>query len=419
MKLIFDIVKSGRVTPKLKSFHFTENGGTFGRNDDNDWVLNDLNNYISGYHAKVISKHGTYFIVDESTNGTFLKNPYKKLPKGHPYKIAPSDVFIIGDHELQARFSNNDYSEDDIIKDFEEEVTVAQIIPDDDFLTEIPRENNFEQDSSFIEVDIDEGEKEDTIDEFLYDEKMEDNVEQTHIDVMEEFSQDSINIPEYTQETQKTEPVKQENTTSNIPSDILNSLAILESKLGIEIISLKQEDRDLLMNELGEVILCSLDYLKNSLSIKEKTKQDLHISSSYLDTKDNNPIKLGSNALKLLENKNSNGLFGMMKISDAMQESYRELDAHCIALHSATKNIMKVAMLKFSPKNLEYKFESTGALRGVLPKNQLMWKAYENMFHRLNERPEEGVDMIKEDFTKEYENILYSLKLHTNNIKDK
>ncbi len=419
MKLIFDIVKSGRSVPKKKNFHFNENGGVLGRNDDCDWILNDLNSYISGRHARVISKHGTYFIVDESTNGTFLKNPYKRLPKGHPFKISPSDVFIIGDHELQARFSNNDYSEDDIISSFEEELTVDQIIPNDDFLTEYQVESDIDNNAAFIDVVIDEDNQESSIDDFLNVTNIQESTEKISVDVMSEFSQDYVGMPVYSNQSKNTVEVKKEFTSEEVPANILSSIAILESKLGIQISSLEQEDRDILINELGEIILCSLDYLKNSLSIKERTKQDLHISSSYLDTKETNPIKLGSNALKLLQNKNSNGLLGMMKISDAMKESFIELDSHCIALHRSTKNIMKVAMSKFSPKNLEYRFESTGVLRGVLPKAQLMWKAYENMFHRLNDRPEEGIEMIKEDFTKEYENTLYSLNLHTNNIKDK
>jgi len=108
----------------------------------------------------------------------------------------------------------------------------------------------------------------------------------------------------------------------------------------------------------------------------------------------------------------------MMKVPEAIEKDLNEIDTHSIALHSASKNLMKITCSKFSPINLEYRFESMGALRGVLPKQQLLWKAYVDMFDRLNEKPESGVEMIREDFTKEYENIAYSLKLgsaHTRN----
>lgn len=430
MKLVLDIVKSGRIAPQQKNFHFNESGGAIGRNDDCDWVLTDLNSYISGQHATIISKHGTYFIVDESTNGTFLKNPYKKLPKGHPYKINPSDVFIVGDHELQARFSNNDYTEDDIVKGFAEEPTIEQIIPNDDFLTEYKIEDDAESilntapeikdDFAYIDAEVEEANQNSSIDDFLNntnDQDIQDEIKSA--ETVDDFSQEHINVPSFADYNKEQPREHKATTSSKVPSGLLSSVAIFENKLGIEISSLDQEERDVLMNELGEIILCSLDYLQNSLNIKDKTKQDLHITSNYFDTKDTNPIRLGSNSLKLLQNKNNNGLLGMMKISDALKDSFKGLDAHCIALHSATKNIMKVAITKFSPINLEHRFESNGSLKGVLPRAQLLWRAYENMFAGLNDRPEDGVEMIKEDFSKEYENTLYSLNLHTNEIKDK
>jgi len=434
MKLVLDIVKSGRIVPEKKKFHFDENDGTIGRNDDCDWILKDQNSYISGQHAKIVNKHGTFFIIDESTNGTYLKNPYKRLPKGHPFKISPSDVFIVGDHELQARFSHNDYSEDDIIGGFEEKPTMEQIIPNDDFLMEDQIEESVEgneiidvldkplenhTDTLFIDVELDDDNQEKGIDSFLNLDNEQEVQEDISIEISDGFTQEHIQMSSYSHQQQKEfedpRPVAQTRPSSGLAA----SVNILESKLGIKIASLEQEERDMLMEELGEIVLSSLDYLKNSINIKEKTKQDLHISSNYMDTKDNNPIRLGSKALKIMQTNSNDGLLGMMKISDALKSSFKEVDAHCISLHSATKNIMKVAMSKFSPKNLEYRFESTGQLRGVLPKAQLMWKAYENMFHRLNDRPEEGVEIIKEDFTKEYESTLYSLNLHTNELKDR
>ena len=145
MKLVFDIVKNGKNIPAKRNFHFEQEGGSIGRTEDNDWVLTDPNSYISGTHVHIICKHGSYFIKDESTNGTFLKNPYKKLPKGHPVKINASDVFIIGDHELQARYSNNDYSQDDIISSFESPqmgTPVESIIPNDDFFFMVDTPNS-------------------------------------------------------------------------------------------------------------------------------------------------------------------------------------------------------------------------------------------------------------------------------------
>lgn len=44
---------------------------TFGRKDDNDVVVRD--EFISGYHARIIIKNNVFYIEDlQSTNGTFI-----------------------------------------------------------------------------------------------------------------------------------------------------------------------------------------------------------------------------------------------------------------------------------------------------------------------------------------------------------
>ncbi|WP_324172461.1 type VI secretion system-associated FHA domain protein TagH [Sulfurimonas sp.] len=431
MKLVLDIVKNGKNIPAKRNFHFEEEGGSIGRMEENDWVLTDQNSYISGVHAHIICKHGSYFIKDESTNGTFLKNPYKKLPKGHPVKINASDVFIIGDHELQARYTNNDYSENDIISPFVEtsessnvieafeEANISDdIIPNEDFLfasssnSFIPADEENPSDTDVISIieDIPSSvASEDISMSDFINVSVPEPVEAV-IETKEEIFEEHITVPSYTKSKVKPTPTKK--VSIEVDAGLATSVAILEAKLGININNLEQEERDLLMADIGDVINNTLDSLQNSLQLKDKTKQDLQLSTSHLDV-DNNPVKLGSAAAKLLQNNEQGSRLGMMKVSDAITKSFNEIDSHCIALHSSSKNVINIAMAKFSPKNLEHRFELTGALRGVLPKQQLCWKAYNEMFNTLKEHPEDGVEMIREDFKKEYENISYSLKLRT------
>jgi len=447
MKLVFDIVKNGKNIPAKRNFRFSDEGGTIGRLEDNDWVLTDPNSYISGVHARIVCKHGSYFIKDESTNGTFLKNPYKKLPKGHPVKINASDVFIIGDHELQARYSNNDYTQDDIISSLESapvDELVDNIIPNDDFLFD-NKESSFApveeqapsdmdvmsilessptppssatKNNPFIDINIEEESEVTTevnIDDFMRSSTPE-PIEDAVIETKEELFEEHIVMDTYVP------PVAPKASPQTPPKNVEGlaaSVAVLESKLGLKISALEQEQRDALMAEIGDIVLNTLDALKNSTEVKEKIQQDLHLSTTHLDVDNTNPVKLGSAASKLLQNSDSSGMLGMMNVSSAITKSFSEIDSHNIALHSASKNIMKIAMSKLSPKNLEYRFETSGALRGVLPKQQLLWKAYAEMFDNLNERPQEGVEMIRDEFKKEYENIAYSLKLRHSETRNR
>jgi predicted component of type VI protein secretion system len=81
---------------------------------------------------------------------------------------------------------------------------------------------------------------------------------------------------------------------------------------------------------------------------------------------------------------------------------------------------MHIALSEFAPKHLEYKFEANGTLKGVLPKQCMMWKAYEKKFETLNHNPEELVKMLLPHFTKEYEKFAFSSGLvNLHNSKDR
>ncbi len=440
MKLVFDIVKSGGDAPSQRNFHFGMNGGTIGRNDSCDWVLSDSQNYISGQHLSIIFMDDIYFIKDESTNGTFLKHPYKKLPKGHPVKINASDIFIIGDHEVQARYSYNEYAQDDIIGSINKSQAQENIIPNDDFLFESKADSFGEletnSDEDIFDLFDDADEKEETFDDIF--DTVEVSVEEELLNnvvppaaVGDDFNEvieidyeidDAIkpldrhfDIPSFEENAvQRPEPSHTVSAEREAPSverngSVESALQILEDKLGIQLLGLPSDERDQAMVEIGNIVINTLEHLGRSVMIKEKTKQDLRLSPAHFDQQTNNPIMLGRAATKLLQPNSSD--LGMMKLSDAVTKSLSEINQHSVALHGATKNIMKITAKKFAPKQLEYRFESTGALRGMMPKPAMMWKAYSEMFDSLHENPEMGVEMISKDFSEEYANLVYSLQL--------
>lgn len=440
MKLVFDIVKSGGVVPSHRNFHFDINGGTIGRNDSCNWVLRDAQNYISGHHLSIIFMDDIYFIKDESTNGTFLKHPYKKLPKGHPVKINASDIFIIGDHEVQARYSYNEYAQDDIIGSINKSQVQENIIPNDDFLFE-SKADSFGELESNSEADIfdlidDVEQKEDVFDDIFdtvevsVDEELLNNVVPKAV-VGDDFNEvieidyeiderivpldEHFDIPSFQEKVIRSEEpeqtIKPRKQAHQVATDgsAESALKILEEKLGIQLLNISSDERDQVMVEISNILINTLEHLGRSVLIKEKTKQDLHLSSSNLDHQTNNPVMLGRAATKLLQPNSSD--LGMMKLSDAVTKSLSEINQHSVALHGATKNIMKITARKFAPKYLEYRFESTGALRGMMPKPAMMWKAYSEMFDSLHDHPEMGVEMIARDFSEEYQNMVYSLQL--------
>jgi type VI secretion system FHA domain protein len=79
---------------------FGVHGGTIGRATDNEWILPDPERYLSGKHARVDFRAGTYVLVDTSSNGTYVNGAQVPLGKYHDYLLKDGDYVRLGEYEL-------------------------------------------------------------------------------------------------------------------------------------------------------------------------------------------------------------------------------------------------------------------------------------------------------------------------------
>jgi type VI secretion system protein len=86
----------GDQTTKLFGVH----GGTIGRSTNNEWILPDPERYLSGKHARVDFRAGTYVLVDTSSNGTYINGAQVPLGKYHDYQLRDGDYIRLGEYEL-------------------------------------------------------------------------------------------------------------------------------------------------------------------------------------------------------------------------------------------------------------------------------------------------------------------------------
>src|SRR5271154_1161240 len=79
---------------------FGVHGGTVGRATDNEWILPDPERYLSGKHARIDFRSGTYVLVDTSSNGTYVNGAQVPLGKYHDYALRDGDYVRLGEYEL-------------------------------------------------------------------------------------------------------------------------------------------------------------------------------------------------------------------------------------------------------------------------------------------------------------------------------
>lgn len=76
-------------------------GAVIGRSPHADWSLPDPRSYVSSTHCEIDFRDGAYLLVDKSTNGTFLNGGQSRMASPHP--IADGDVILIGHYQIAAQ----------------------------------------------------------------------------------------------------------------------------------------------------------------------------------------------------------------------------------------------------------------------------------------------------------------------------
>src|ERR1700694_2951877 len=103
-------IRLGAQSTKVFGVH----GGTIGRGTDNEWILPDPERYLSGKHARVEYRGGTYILGDMSSNGTYVNGAQVPLGKYHDYTLRDGDYVRVGEYEILVSIDkSNDFPPDE------------------------------------------------------------------------------------------------------------------------------------------------------------------------------------------------------------------------------------------------------------------------------------------------------------------
>jgi len=101
MPIIVTITKAPEsVSVSESTKTFDEQGGSIGRGQNNAWVLDDPERFLSSCHCEFSSESGQFYITDLSTNGTFFNGSVNPMGKGTKLALNDGNVFALGDYEF-------------------------------------------------------------------------------------------------------------------------------------------------------------------------------------------------------------------------------------------------------------------------------------------------------------------------------
>jgi len=393
---------------------FGVHGGTIGRATDNEWILPDPERYLSGKHARVDFRSGTYVLVDTSSNGTYVNGAQVPLGKYKDYALKDGDYVRLGEYELLVSIDKtNDFPpEESAIVAYDGQSTSSAVKKStaNDLGADLDLSQLLEP--SGLSISESGSRPRD-----LYGQSMP-PLERSQV------QDDSPGTPWHMMtrplkvDLPKSEPkIERESLHSSIRSlppalyegDFDVGLAAFCRGAGIDPRSVTSEARGAALQLAGQLLREAVMGLLELNQGRTEFRNKFRISVPPAETSES-PLNLSRGVdealVRLLTTLSTRS--GSV---EALRDAFRELKAQNSAMLAAMRAAFEEFLSRVDPKELEERIERAGK-RGVFggQSKAKNWEFYSEMFPGLAQRPTDGFPhLFIETFAKAYEAKLKAL----------
>lgn len=382
MELVFDMVSAQQFAPGLiSSKTFKQAGGIIGRAEDCDWVIPDRKRAVSSRHAEVSYRDGAFFLTDNSSNGTQLKDTGATLEKGRAQRIEHGNVYCLGDFEIRARLIQDAAA-------FEGDIGRPQpagsIIPDDAFLDLDPLTALDQQEHAYAKTD-------DLTAVLAPSRPHHQQRDYAQID------EENLRVPELVVPA----PAAQPNAVPAPERLPPGFWAGFSEALGVDLADLDEEARQALALKAARLLKQSIGGLQQALRTRGELKNEMRLSLTTMQSAGNNPIKHGIDSGEALNLLLGGGKAGQLSAEQAVGRAYRDLQAHQVAMLAASRAAIKNMLEQFSPNQLATRFERDN--KPLFTTAGTRWRAYKRLHQTMQRDDDWSERLFARDFAQAYE----------------
>ena len=378
MELVFELLNSQQV---VASKSFRQAGGVIGRGEDCDWVIPDRQRYLSNHHARVSYHAGAFFLTDTSSNGIENSLTGARLRKGEAVRIEHGTTYKLGDFEIRAR----------LIRDpaLFDEVGVPQaagsIIPDDAFLDLDPLNALDQQERVYSEFD-------ELIASSITHEDSYQRADYARIDM------ESMLVPELVSVAAVSEPA-----ATAEPAEPQSNLfwERFSQALGVDLNGYDNQAREQLAEYVARLLKQSISGLQQSLRTRSELKGELRLAQTTAISSDKNPLKFTADAGEALTLLLNSSKPGQLTAEQAIARSFRDLQAHQVAMLMASRAAVRGTLEHFSPQKLTLRFERE--YKSLISTSGSRWRAYGRYHQALQQDDDWSERLLARDFAQAYE----------------
>lgn len=174
---------------------------------------------------------------------------------------------------------------------------------------------------------------------------------------------------------------------------------------GIERTGLKQGD-DETLHQAGQLLRGLIAGLVVMMEARARAKSQMGAAGTSLEFDGNNPLKFARAPEQALLQMLNPPERGFMPTDRAIEDSFRDLQAHQMATLKAMQGALRSTLDRFSPTAIRARADQGGLLKKILPgaRDAALWASYEREFGGVAQGSDEAfMDIFAKEFRKAYE----------------
>lgn len=412
---------------------FGVHGGTIGRSGSNDWILPDPDRYISGKHARIDYRAGSFWLTDTSSNGTYVNNGNDPLSAAGPHELKDGDRLRMGDYDLVVSIdASNDFPPDksaivaydgyggsaarqSTANDIGASLNLASLLAPEDSgaravrpvnaygqVVETPRANAKAKRPAAKPAKAEAAKAETPW-----------NLATRRI---EPYKNPATEAPapkeapaaasEPPPEHLQTQPIPKNRTENASGADMTAALQALCRGAGIDLASIPASAQSQMLVLAGQVLRETMFGMMDVLQMRTETRNRFRITQTTIKDTDNNPLNFSAGVdegLRMLFEQRGNRYLGPV---DTIRESFRELKLHHQAMVGALEVAFNEFLTRLEPVDLQERFDRGLKRGGLLAGNNKSkyWELYKELFTSLGQNAQGDLPHVfVEDFARAYE----------------
>jgi type VI secretion system protein ImpI len=182
--------------------------------------------------------------------------------------------------------------------------------------------------------------------------------------------------------------------------------------LGVDLKGLDHDAREALALNAARLLKQSVGGLQQSLRTRSELKNELRLAQTTVQGTQKNPLKYAVDASEALGILLQPSKPGQWSAEQAISRAFRDLQAHQVALLTASRAAVRGTLEHFSPQQLTLRFERDN--KPLLTTAGSRWRAYGRYHQALRQDDDWSERLLARDFAQAYEEQIRLIStLHT------